>query len=181
MKKHFIILGVIIVTTIVLSLTVKPILHLSSKCFWNIVVTQFDKEEQERIQNMENGEIVRGKDTVRIWGDMYEIGHYPDSNHLEIYINGHIEQVLMRVKIHKVIKKKLYVISEEGYAVINKDNVCKVFITVPKEEFVNGYSVDEQGNKSYYSRFVDNEYIQYLSDFNGFLEEEQENFNKIKK
>ena len=180
MKKHCIILGIIVVTIIVLPLTVKPILHLSSKSFWNLVVTQFDKEEQERIQKMENGEIVRGKDTVRIWGDMYEIGHYSDSNHLEIYINGHIEQVLTRVKIHKVIKKKLYVISEEGYAVINKSNLCKVYIIVPKNEFVNGYSVDKQGNQIDYSRFIENEHVQYLAQYNEFSMEEQEVFTNLK-
>lgn len=181
MKKHFIILGIIVVAIIVLSLTVKPILRLSSKSFWNFVVMQFDKEEQERKQKIENGEIVRGKDTVRVWGNMYEIGHYSSGNQLEIYVNDITENILEKVKAHKVIKKKLYVISEEGYAVINECNLCKVYVTVPEDEFVNGYSIDEQGNTSYYSRFIENEHIQYLSDFNEFSEEEQEIFNKMKK
>ena len=179
LRKQFWVLG-ILVTIVALIFSFKPLFKLSSKSFWNLVVTQFDKEEQERQQKIEKGDIVSGKDTILIWGNMYEIGHYSDSNHLEMHTNGLSETILKKITIHKVIKKKLYIISEEGYAVINEDNLCKVYVTVPEKEFVNGYSVDEQGNKSYYSQYIKNGHIQYLLAFNEFSEDEQKNFDKLK-
>lgn len=109
-----------------------------------------------------------------------KIGHYPDNNHLEIRTNGLSNTILEKILIHKVVKNKLYIISEEGYAVINKEKLCKVYITIPEKEFVNGYSVDEQGNKSYYSRYIESEYIQYLCNFEEFSDEDQKIFNRLK-
>ena len=178
-KKKIIVFGILAVI-LILILSFKPILQLSSEFLWDFVVTQFDKEEKDRQQKIENGEIVRGKDTILIWGNMYEIGHYSDSNHLEIYINGLSKNVLEKINKYKIVKKQLYIISDEGFAVVDKNNLCRVFITVPEKDFVNGYSIDEQGNKSYYTRYVDNKNIKYLSEFNEYSEEEQKIFDEMK-
>ena len=178
MKKFFIILSILLII-IVLTLNVKTILSFCSEIGQNFIITQLNKEENERRQKLENGEIVRGKDTILIWENMYEIGHYSDSNHLEIYTNGSFDSILEKVTKYKIVKKNLYVTSEEGFAVIDKNNFCRVFITIPEEDFVNGYSIDEQGNKIYYSRYIENEHIQYLPNFEAFSEEEQKIFNKI--
>ena len=178
MKKTFFTLG-ILALIIASMLSIKQTLSWSSNAFWNFVATQFDKEEEERQQMVENGEIVRGKDTILIWENLYEICHYYDSNHLEITSNGISYDILEKVTKHKVKENKLYVLSEEGYAVVDKNNICRIFITVPEKDFVNGYSVDEQGNKHYYTRYIENEYVQYISQFNEYSEEEQKIFNKL--
>ena len=152
----------------------------TSKIFWDIVVTEFDKEEKKRQQKVGNDEVIRGKDTILVWENMYEIGHYSDGNHLEIALDGTFETILENVTIHKIVSETLYIISDEGYAVINKSNLCKVYIIVPKNEFVNGYSVDKQGNQIDYSRFIENEHVQYLAQYNEFSMEEQEVFTNLK-
>ena len=149
--------------------------------FWDFLRNQFDKEETERIKKIENGELVRGKDTILIWENMYEIWHNYDGNNLSIYENKISHNILEKIEGYKVKKDKLYIVSKEGYAVIDKNNLCKVFITVPDEDFVNGYSIDEQGNKEYYTRYIENTHIQYLSKFDKYTDEEQEMFNKLKK
>lgn len=179
MKKNVFICGIIVVI-VALILCIKPILKLSSKNFWDIIVMQFDREEKDRQQKVKNGEIVRGKDTIMVWENMYEIGHYSDGNHLEIAVDGTFDTILERVTIHKIVNETLYIISDEGYAVINKANLCKVYIIVPENEFVNGYSVDEQGNQIDYSRFIENEHVQYLAEYNEFSMEEQEVFTNLK-
>lgn len=178
MKKIFLAL-VILMLIIALMLSIKPILKWSSDSFWNFVVTQFDKEEKERQQRVENGEIVRGNDTILIWENMYVIGHYYDSNHLNMEGNGVSNIILEKVKKHKVKKKKLYILSEEGYAIIDKSNICRVFITVPKEDFVNGYSTDNEGIQHPISRFVSDEHVQYLSSYDDFATEEKAVFEKM--
>lgn len=178
MKKIFLAL-VILTLIIALMLSIKPILKWSSNSFWNFVVTQFDKEEKERQQRVENGEIVRGKDTILIWENMYVIGHYYDSNYLNMEGNGFSNIILEKVKKHKVKNKKLYILSEEGYAIIDKNNICRVFITVPKEEFVNGYSTDNECIQHPISRFVNDEHIQYLSSYDDFATEEKAVFKKM--
>lgn len=180
MKKRLIIICIVSVT-VILIFNLRPLPKITSDSFWNFIAEQFEKEEQERRQRIENGEIVAGKDTVLIWEDKYEIGHFYDGNHLEIYRNSLFDTVLKNVTAYKVKKEKLYIVSEEGYAVINKDNICTVYVTVPPNEFVNGYSLDKDGNRSYISRYIEDENIQYLSDFDEFSEEEQEMLNKLKK
>ena len=78
-------------------------------------------------------------------------------------------------------KDKLYILSDEGYVTVDENNFCKVFITVPKEEFTSGYSVDENGNKTYFYRLVEDGKIVYLPSFEKFTEEEQKVLNKMKK
>lgn len=178
MKKIFLAL-VILPLIIALMLSVKPMLSWSSNFFREFVVSQFNKEEKERQQRVENGEIVRGKDTVLIWENMYVIGHYYDSNHLNMEVNGVSNIILEKVKKHKVKKKKLYILSEEGYAIIDKSNICRVFVTIPKEDFVNGYSIDNEGIKHPISRFVNDKHVQYLSSYDNFAMEEKEVFEKM--
>ena len=111
---------------------------------------------------------------------MYVIGHYPDSDHLGIKTKEISDVILQKVLKHKVKKKKLYITSDEGYAVIDKNNLCRVYITIPEKEFVEEYSKDSQGNLIYRSRRIEDEHIQYLSDFDEFSEEEKAILNKLK-
>ena len=59
-------------------------------------------------------------------------------------------------------------------------NRCKLYITVSPDEFISGYSIDDQGVKHEKSRFVNDEHIQYLSEYDDFTDEEKEIFEKMK-
>ncbi len=111
---------------------------------------------------------------------MYEIGYYSDGNHLSINNKNYLVNVLNEIIKYEVIDEKLYILSEEGFAIIDKNNLCRIYVTVPEEEFISGYNTDSDGNNRYINGYIENEHIQYLSDFNGFSTEEQKIFNKIK-
>ena len=178
MKKTF--FGLLILTLIISCLfSMKAVLKWSSKSFWNVVVTLFDNEEKNRQKKSDINEIVRGKDTILIWENMYVIGHYFDSNYLTIERNGISDTILEKVKNYKVKKKKLYVLSEEGYAIIDKENTCRVFITVSKDDFVNGFSTDLDETQHPISRFINDEHIQYLNSYSDFATDEKEIFKKL--
>ena len=179
MKRKYIIAIIVIISILLIALTIKPIMNYTSNVFWSFIGEQLDKEEAERMEKIENGEIIKGKDTILIWENMYVIGHYSDGNHLSIQTKDVNETILKKIVKHKKKKEKLYIISDEGYAVIDKNNLCRVFITVDDEKFVNGYTEDADGNRTYISRKVECENIVYLSKYDEFSPEEKDMLEKM--
>ena len=179
MKRKHIIAIIIVISIILIALSIKPILNYTSNIFWSFISNQLDKEETERMEKIENGEIVRGKDTILIWENMYVIGRYSDGSYLSIETKDVNETILKKVVKHQKKKEKLYIVSDEGYAVIDKNNLCRVFITVADEEFVNGYTEDADGNRTYISRKIESTNIEYLSEYELFSTEEKDVFEKM--
>ena len=145
---------------------------LLGRIFWNSIFIQLDKEEAEREKRIEAGLPVRGKDTVLIWRDKYDITVSASGASLDIYIDGDTQMVLDKVKDHYIYKKTLYVLSDDGYAVIDNDNHCRVYIFTPKEELE--YSSQHYGT-------IEDEHIKYLSSYEEFSESEREIFEKLGK
>ncbi|MBQ7718790.1 MAG: hypothetical protein IJT38_05765 [Clostridia bacterium] len=118
--------------------------------------------------------IGRGRDTVLVWNDTYDIGHYVDGNHLFIWeTKESYYKVLSNIKKHKVIWGKLYIVAEDGYAVIDKKDFCRIFLTTPDEEYVKKVGYDRTGNPIYVSKKVDNDLIEYIVDFTDYSDKEQ--------
>ena len=132
--------------------------------FWDLVGAEFDREERIRAEKIANGEIVRGKDTVLIWGDTFEIGHLPDSDNLYIYISGSPHTVLRGVSTYKKTGECLYIIADEGYAIIDNNDFCRIYI-----------NSDSQTDAIDSSR-VESEHLKYLSSFDEFTPSEREVF-----
>ena len=139
---------------------------LLGRMFWNLIIIQLEKEEAERKKRIEADLPVRGKDTVLIWRDKYDITVSISGASLDIYIDGYGQVVLDNVKDYDINRKTLYVLSDDGYAVIDDKNNCRVFISVPTE--VLEYD------------FIEDEYIKYLSSYEEFTEREKEIFNKLR-
>lgn len=145
--------------------------------FWQGFDYLFQKEEQARMEAVERGDFYLGRDTVLIWEKKFSILHGSDGNDLAAKNpqNKYLTDCVLQGVTHRMSKKnKLYIISKEGYAVIDETPCCRVYVTVPAEDFVSGYTTDREGNKHYISRFIDNEYVEYLDDFSDFSSEEQE-------
>ena len=152
--------------TIIL-LCIPPARQAIGRGVWNLIIEQWDREEQARLKKLENGDIVRGKDTILIWENRYEIWHNYDGNHLLFKDDNQMEYtVLSNVQKNKVVKKKLYVISGEGFAIIDKNRLCRVYLNV----------LDDSENNDI-KQLIEDDHIQYLSDFNDFSEKEKEVFN----
>ena len=125
-----------------------------------------DTTSTDREQNVK-----MGKDTVFVWEDgVFQIGHYSTGNHLEFHENGITTTILENVDSYKI---------KDGYAVIDQKNIAKILLTVPESEYTNGYSINKNGEKEPYSRFIDNTNIQYIMNFDEFTESEQKVLNKL--
>jgi hypothetical protein len=139
----------------------------------NIIKTisiQMDREKNRQV----------GKDSVFVWQNgTFQIGHYASGNHLEFHEDGIIKTILKDVNTYKEKDSKFYVITREGYAVIDKKNIAKIFVVIPESEYINGYSINENGEKESYSRHIEHTNIQYIVSFNKFSEEEQKVLNKL--
>lgn len=160
--------------------TIKSIKNYMVDSFWEFVGNQLDKEEQDREHKIQNGEIVRGRDTVLIWENKFEIWKHNGEKRLSIKDNNLSSMILDKIINYNIIDGKLYINSEEGLAILDKNNLCRAFITIDDDKFVNGYSIDEKGNKRYMSRYVENGHIKYLEKYEYFSEEERVVFDKIK-
>ena len=180
MKNKLWILAIIII--IIALFSAKPIFTFSTNIFWNFVAEQFEKEEQERLDAIERGEIIIGKDTMLVWNDKYVLYHQAGNDTLCIhYKDGNEESIIGKVTQYKKKKGALYILSDEGYVVIDDNNLCRVHMTIPKEEFVSGYYEDNDGKRTYISRFINDTNIKYLDSFNAFSEDEQKIFENMKK
>lgn len=142
---------------------IKPIRRVISKNFWEFIIEQMDKEEEQRQKDIENGKIIRGKDTIIIWGDTFELLHSYNDIHLSVKRNVSKNQyisdtILEKIKNYKINHGKLYIVSDDGFAILDENNNCRIYIY------------------SDYDNFIQNDKLKYLYSFSNFSEEEQKMF-----
>lgn len=147
-------------------------------------VIEEDEERQRKKANGEEVEYISGKDTVFEWHDKYYIhrGGYDNRKTLSIRERGTLfGDILDRVEDYSFLGTSIYIVSYEGYAVIDKNDLCKVYITVPLNDFIERkeYGVTSKGERLFYSGKTDSEYIVYLDSFNDYSKEEQDKLNKM--
>ena len=143
--------------------------------FWSKIESQLDYERSLKV----------GDDFNKIsWGNLsFQINHHKSVNKLEYVSVADKESyiLLKNIASYKIVEEKLYVKSKDGYAVIDKNNLCRVCVTVPDDEFVNGYTVDDAGNEIPISRYIENENVIYLKSYSEFTDEERKVFEKMEK
>ena len=176
-KKMICLVTAIVIGGIVIMFYWKPVTTAIHNTFWNTIAKQLDKEWENA------GPYGRpGKDTICWFANgKYQIGKFDKEKILFMYDeNGSMRALLRKVTKHKVVRKKLYVVSDEGYGIVDENgNSCTLFITVPTEEFINGYNIDDSGTKHPISRFVSDEHIKYLDSFDEFSDEERAVFDRM--
>lgn len=96
-----------------------------------------------------------------VWGDLtIQINHYKSGNKLDYVKNNDKKSLLEKVKNYKISENKLYVIANDGYAVVDENNVVKIF-TTSNQKFI-----------------LDN--VKYLNSFESFEDDEQKMLKKLK-
>lgn len=153
----------IIITVIILSasfLTFKPIREKAGETLWNWVVYQLDKEESERIEKMERHEVVRGKDTAYIWNNHYEVWSQSGDKYFGIETPETSDVLLLKAYLIDTYKEQFYVVAKDGYAVVDKNNLCRIFLIADTDE-------------------VESKYIEYLTSYEEFSEVEKKHFSKM--
>ena len=163
------------------AISVEIVIHAGDieNAFWNAIAKEFEKEQAEIDAKVARGEPFYGKDTIVIWDNMYELAKVNNDKVLCIQTKDVSNDIIGKVQKFKTKKGKHFVLSDEGYVVIDKDSLCRVYITVPDEEFVNGYYADAYGNKTYISRKHESKYVSYLSSYDEFSEEERKVFEEM--
>lgn len=106
-----------------------------------------------------------GKDTVISWGDgMFQIVNVAGNRALVIYENEYRSQtILNHVSRYHKNNEFLYVIGENGYAVVNrKNNSCRVYVDGAK------------------SGKIESENIRYLTTFAEFTQKDTAYFEDVR-
>lgn len=174
---------VLVILSVILSLILITALYIKQRNIANFFGISLENISFKMPQTKQYGDI--GKDTKFVLGDgKFQLVHTYDKyfDFIMKYDESQGDIILKDCLQYKHIGDYLYVFSKtEGYAVVDqKSNLCRVYIIVSPEQFTNGYTIDSAGIKHTISRFVNDEHIQYVSDFNVFSEEEQEIFIKMR-
>lgn len=155
---------------IVLLLNIKPILQYVNHAIMQAISAKMDAEEEDRARRAAEGHIIEGRDTFAIWNDTYAIMRYstPSLYYRYTPYGQYADYVCLlgNVTDYKATKHKFYVRSDDGYAVIDENNICRLY-SVPSD------TADTESISDY-------DVIRYLSDFEEFSEEEQKQLNKLK-
>ena len=163
-------------------------------CFILFIASLFSCQELD----LEYGGRV-GRDTRYVVGNgMVQISHVNGKDMLEMYHNATLSYTLLdSVTSYKSKGNNLYVISDEGYGVVDKETYkCKLLIFNPEEYFKAGYerhsngkiytlSPNEAGKKSadkiafYGYAKLNDPNIVFLDSFDSFNENEQKMLLKL--
>ena len=173
--------AILLVTGVVMVFNVKTISKDISNVFWNVVGSQLDKEET-KWKDSPYGR--PGKDTVYWIGNgKFQILESAGDRVLCVYDKTKVLHTLLKNELdYKVKKNFLYVISAEGYGIINeKENTCRLFITVEDSQYISGWSEDEAGIRKYISRYLNDTHITYLESYDEFSSNEKAIFESMKK
>ncbi len=170
-EKIYISVIITLIVLIILSFNIKPISNYICDSFWGFISTQLNKEEAERYKTLEEGGIVAGKDTVLIWENMYEIYRNNGENHLSIHLEKYTDKLILKsICNYKIKEDRLYIISQDGYAIIDKNNICKVYMKKSCDDECTQYPTNE---------FIDTEFIQHLNSYDDFSRKDKMTFKNM--
>lgn len=175
MKKRILIVlsCVVVILSVVLVLLNK---HYIGEYFWQKIDERLDYERS----------IEMGDEFNKIcWKDLnFQINHHKDGNNFE-YVdvdNREVYILLKNISSYKISDNKLYVKSSDGYAIIDENNFCKIFVDGRETEgIINNYTVDSTGNRIYEYKKLQKNNVVYLSEYEGFDLSEKEFFKKMLK
>lgn len=125
-----------------------------------------------------------GKDTVLLFCDgKFQIIRQSDTKVLVMFREkSNIPDLLLSGIIdYRIKKNELFVKSKEGYGTIYKESrMCRLYIIVPDDEFIDGYYVDADGESHTTSRRIETDNVEYLKSYDDFTTDEKKVFEKMK-
>lgn len=158
----------------IISLTIVMMVTLSgcnlkekaSDMFWGAIAAQLEREMDEKAKKHE---VIAGRDTVLVWHNHYEICKNDTfdgvrEEDLWVTVEDADGLILDDLIEYDSKGKYFYVVAEEGYAVIDKNDYCRVYLTVSEKERDK----------------IESKYIKYLDSYEGFSEKERKYFDKLK-
>ena len=151
---------------IVLLLNIKPILQYVNHAVIHAASAKMDAEDKDRKKRAAEGHIIEGRDTFAIWNDTYAIMRYsvPSLYYRYTPYGQYADYacLLENVTEYKTTKHNLYVWSDDGCAVVDENNLCRLYTEKDTTDI------------------SDYEAIRCLSSFDEFSEEERKQLNKLK-
>ena len=172
MKKILIItLSVVIYISSLIFVMIKfDIPQRAVEFFWEKISFELSREGTERF-----AKACYDTDVLYLWEDgTFFISEYRGDKMLSIVItvgeygNSKLDKVFIGVSEYKKKNGKFYVIADEGYAVIDKNNICRAFVI----EECDSYRRDKH---------IENERVIYLKTKDDFSKEERAIFDKMEK
>ena len=142
---------------------------IKEKAINTVVDVLFESYERELDEKTKKHEVIAGRDTVFVWHDHYQICKNDTfdgvrEEDLWVTVEDADGLILDDLIEYDSKGKYFYVVAEEGYAVIDKNDYCRVYLTVSEKERDK----------------IESKYIKYLDIYEGFSEKERKYFDKLK-
>ena len=152
---------------VMVAVGLKPISHGLGKAVLQVISDRMDYEDAYRQKRQAEGHIVGGRGTAVIWEDTYTIVRTYHVLELLYRFTPYGQyacyaRVLDNVTEYKTTKHCLYVWSDDGCAVVDDNNLCRLYTEKDTTDI------------------SDYEAIRCLSSFDEFSEEERKQLNKLK-
>lgn len=123
-----------------------------------------------------------GRDTVLVIGNgKYQIVNSPKELNLIMYNNSNVTEVVMSdIKNYKKYNNKVFIVSLEGYSIIDETtNTCVTYIFVAQQKYGGAYVEDDMGNITFIPHEIKDESFIYLDTYDDFTKEEKEIFDEM--
>ncbi len=166
-KYAFIITAIVIVLSIVSMFSIYKYRQAIANTFISMIAQRLDKEREQEV----------GEYNVLDWRDgIFQINHDATGNKLELVNDDHKVVLLERIDDYKEYGSKLYIVSQDGAAVLSSDNTAVICIF---DDSFKDYTVYRNGKQVIYSRNYNDERIKYVDSLDEFLPTDKEQLTNI--
>ncbi len=149
----------------------EQIVRFVGKTVLNAIFAELEREDKEDEIRIANGEPIYGRDTSLIWANTYEIWRHLGKKYLDIQTKKVFGAILEEITIYRKIDKKLYIVARTGYAVIDEDAFCKIYVNDESLFDANDHIIER----------IEDDHIKYFSEYSSFSPTERSNFEKLEK
>ncbi len=172
MKKTYIFCIILAAIIIIVPLFyAEQIVRFVGKTALNAIFAELEREDKEDEIRIANGEPIYGRDTCLIWANTYEIWRHSGEKYLDIQTKKVFGAILEEITIYRKIDKKLYIVARTGYAVIDEDAFCKIYVNDESLFNANDHIIER----------IEDDHIKYFSEYSSFSPTERSNFEKLEK
>ena len=170
MKKTYIISIILLAVIAISSLFyVKPLMRYIGNAILDTIGDAFDREFEKNEIKIANGEPIYGRDTCLIWANAYEIWRDNGEKLLSIETKKVSGTILEEITIYKKIDKKLYIVAKTGYAIIDEDAFCKIYVNDEGLFEASGHVIKK----------IEDDHIKYFSGVSSLSADERKNVEKL--
>lgn len=163
-----------VITTICIIIMAVTLVSIFKEKIGSSVIQLISYEfERERLKEV-------GEYNILSWNDSkFQINHYSSGNQLDMIENEKTIVLLENIIKYKKETSKLYIITTDDQAIIDKNNIAYIHIGSYNPNNDKDVEIETKGKVLIYSRRYESDHIIYLESINDFETSDKEILEKL--